>query len=137
MDYKKELENVEVSGKYLSLPEGAHKLLVLDELSEERKNDYKGNITTVRDLTVEFQGQEKVWRLKLGGKNSNYGRIVAIGAARGKLKGVYLAVTRQGKTKDDTRYTIFDGGLQVPEEKLAVSQPSPSEQLKRDAREFM
>mgnify|MGYP003393897180 FL=1 len=135
MDYKKEMEQVEISGKYLSLPEGAHKLLVLDELSEERKNDYKGAVTTVRDLTVEFQGQEKVWRLKLGGKNSNYGRIVAIGAKHGKLKGVYLNVTRQGLTKADTRYTIFDGGRQ--EEKLAVGQPSPSEQVKTDAKEFM
>ena len=110
--YEKEKEEAIARQKYVVFPEGDTIVIpqaelfdlpiVLAEFDNGQKKEQKELPVLLEDGTI------KPWGISLGGKKSNYGRLLNIGLTKGNLKGRKIRVTRQGLTKDETTYTIVE-----------------------------
>jgi len=110
--YDKLQEEMDKRSSYLKFVEGDTIVIPQAELYELelKKIDFgDGKPKETYEFPVKLEdGTIKNWSLSPGGKKGAFGKLLAIGKAKGSLKGRKIRVTRQGLTKDDTVYTIIE-----------------------------
>jgi len=108
VDYEKMQKDIDNRGKFWKVPEGDTVIVPKSELGEPFEDKFKDKVVTKSNITVDAAGIEKTWSLTVGGKDSVYAKLVAIGMKHKTLIGIPIRVTRQGKDKDNTVYVIVD-----------------------------
>jgi len=108
MDYEKAMKDLKEGGNYWKAPEGETVIIPKTELSEPKDDTINGKTQKRSEMTIMVGDQEKIWGIAIGGKNSTYGKLVAIGQKHKTLIGIPIRIIRQGMDKDNTKYIILD-----------------------------
>lgn len=107
-DQAQEEVDTRVSNFFKIKKTGVYKIVVLSELEHKEKTfDGDENPTKLGTLLVDYNGEQLSWDFGVGGKNSLYGQIVAVGKAKRKLTGETLTISAKndGNRND---YTVME-----------------------------